>query len=97
MGKSDTFRKGTEKGEVVVIKSRSDSHFQPNQSELTQRNLPETGDNLVRITHIMLKKRFYLTSSYSCVILALLIRIEVYRAISEGNNTEIRREHAEVL
>ena len=31
MGKSDTFRKDTEKGEVVVFKSRSDSHFQPNQ------------------------------------------------------------------
>ena len=31
MGKSDTFRKGTEKGRVVVFKSRSDSHFQPNR------------------------------------------------------------------
>ena len=63
MGKSDTFRKGTEKGEVVVIKSRSDSHSQPNQSELTQRNLPETGEILVRITHIMLNLRFYLTTA----------------------------------
>ena len=80
-----------------MIKSRSDSASQTNQSELTQRNLPDYWDNLVRITHIMLKKRFYLTSSYSCVILALLIRIEVYRAISEANNTEIRRGHAEVL
>ena len=71
MGKSDTFRKGTEKGRVVVIKSRSDSHFQPNQSELTQRNLPETGENLVRITHIMLKKRFYLTGTYSYGILTM--------------------------
>ena len=76
MGKSDTFRKGTEKGEVVVIKSRSDSHFEPNHSELIQRNLPETGENLVRITHIMLKKRFYLTNTEKAVILALLIRIE---------------------
>ena len=38
MGKSDTFKKDTEKGEAVVIKSRSDSHFQPNRSGLTQRN-----------------------------------------------------------
>ena len=38
MGKSDTFKKDTEKGEAVVFKSRSDSHSQPNQSELTQRN-----------------------------------------------------------
>ena len=97
MGKSDTFRKGTEKGRVVVIKSRSDSHSQTNRSELTHRNLPETGENLVRITHIMLKKRFYLTNTEKAVILALLIPIEVYRAISEGNNTEIRRGHAEVL
>ena len=80
-----------------MIKSRTDSPVSPNQSELIHRNLPDYWDNLVRITHIMLKKRIYLTSSYSCVILALLIRIEVYRAISEGNNTEIRREHAEVL
>ena len=76
MGKSDTFRKGSEKGEVVVIKSRTDSHSQPNQSELIQRNLPDYWDNLVRITHIMLKKRFYLTNTEKAVILALLIRIE---------------------
>ena len=38
LGLSDTFRKGTEKGEVVVFKSRSDSHSQTNRSELTQRN-----------------------------------------------------------
>ena len=38
MGKSDTFKKDTEKGEVVVFKSRSDSHSQTNRSELTQRN-----------------------------------------------------------
>ena len=76
MGKSDTFRKGTEKGEVVVIKSRSDSHFEPNRSGLTQRNLPETGEILVRITHIMLKKRFYLTATSEYVILTMSIRIE---------------------
>ena len=62
MGKSDTFRKATEKGRVVVIKSRTDSPVSPNHSELTQRNLPETGEILVRITHIMLKKRIYLTA-----------------------------------
>ena len=76
MGKSDTFRKGTEKGEVVVIKSRSDSHFKPNQSELTQRNLPDYWDNLVRITHIMLNLRFYLTATSEYVILTMSIRIE---------------------
>ena len=63
MGKSDTFRKGTEKGRVVVIKSRSDSASQANQSELTQRELPDIGENLVRITHIMLNLRFYLTTA----------------------------------
>ena len=31
LGKSDTFRKGTEKGRVVVFKSRSDSASQANQ------------------------------------------------------------------
>ncbi len=76
MGKSDTFRKGTEKGEVVVFKSRSDSHSQTNRLGLTQRNLPETGDNLLRITHIMLKKRFYLTSYIAYVILTMSIPIE---------------------
>ena len=43
MGKSDTFKKDTEKGEAVVIKSRSDSHSQTNQSELTQRNAQISG------------------------------------------------------
>ena len=59
-----------------MIKSRSDSHFQPNQSELTQRNLPDIGENLVRITHIMLKNRNNLTSGYSYDILTMSIRIE---------------------
>ena len=40
---SDTFRKDTEKGEVVVFKSRSDSHSQTNRSELTQRNAQISG------------------------------------------------------
>ena len=43
MGKSDTFRKAIEKGRVVVFKSRSDSHSQTNQSELTQRNAQISG------------------------------------------------------
>ena len=43
MGKSDTFRKDTEKGEVVVFKSRSDSAFPANRSELTQRNAQISG------------------------------------------------------
>ena len=63
MGKSDTFRKGSEKGRVVVIKSRTDSASQANHSELTQRNLPDNRDFLVRITHIMLKNRNNLTTA----------------------------------
>ena len=63
-----------------MIKSRSlsanHSDFPPNQYRDTQRNLPETGENLVRITHIMLKKRFYLTTQSRPVILTMLIRIE---------------------
>ena len=71
MGKSDTLRKGTEKGEVVVIKSRNDWAFQTNHSELTQRELPDYWEFLVRITHIMLNLRFYLTYAYSHGILTL--------------------------
>jgi len=71
MGKSDTFRKDTEKGEVVVIKSRTDSAFQTNHSELTQRELPDYWEFLVRITHIMLKFRNNLTGTHSCGILTL--------------------------
>ena len=59
-----------------MFKSRSDSHSQTNQYRDTQRNLPETGENLVRITHIMLKKRFYLTTQKRPVILTMSIRIE---------------------
>ena len=59
-----------------MFKSRSDSHFQTNRLGLTQRNLPEYWANLVRITHIMLKKRFYLTTQTACDILAMVIRIE---------------------
>ena len=59
-----------------MFKSRSDSASQTNRSELNQRNLPEYWDNLVRITHIMLKKRFYLTSETACDILTMSIRIE---------------------
>ena len=59
-----------------MFKSRSDSHSQTNRSGLTHRNLPDYWDNLVRITHIMLKKRFYLTNTEKAVILAMLIRIE---------------------
>ncbi len=77
MGLSDTFRKGTEKGRVAVIKSRSDSHYEPNRSELTHRNLPDMGENLVRITHIMLKNRNNLTGAHSYVILTMSILIEI--------------------
>ena len=71
MGKSDTLRKGTEKGEVVVIKSRNDSSFDSNHSELTQRELPDYWEFLVRITHNMLNLRFYLTGTHSYGILTL--------------------------
>ena len=43
MGKSDTFRKDTEKDRAVVFKSRSDSASQANRSELTQRNAQKSG------------------------------------------------------
>ena len=43
MGKSDTFRKDTEKDRAVVFKSRSDSHLQTNRSGLTQRNAQISG------------------------------------------------------
>ena len=59
-----------------MFKSRSDSHSQPNQRELTQRTHPDYWDFLVRITHIMLNLRFSLTTQIACDILALLIRIE---------------------
>ena len=63
-----------------MFKSRSlsanHSDFPPNQYRDTLRELPETGENLVRITHIMLKKRFYLTTQSSCGILTMSIRIE---------------------
>ena len=63
-----------------MFKSRSlsanHSNFSPNQYRDTLRELPETGENLVRITHIMLKLRFYLTTEYGCDILTMSIRIE---------------------
>ena len=63
-----------------MFKSRSlsanHSDFPPNQYRDTQRNLPEIWENLVRITHIMLKKRFYLTTQTAYGILAMVIRIE---------------------
>ena len=63
-----------------MIKSRSlsanHSNFSPNQYRDTLRRAPDYWDNLVRITHIMLKKRFYLTTENSCDILTMSIRIE---------------------
>ena len=68
------------KGRVVVIKCR---HLSANHRELsanqyrdTLRRRPDIRENLVRITHIMLKKRFYLTSETACDILTMSIRIE---------------------
>ena len=64
-----------------MFKSRSlsanHSDFPPNQYRDTLRGPTDIWDSLVRITHIMLKKRFYLTTERACDILALLIRIEV--------------------
>ena len=97
MGKSDTFRKDTEKGEVVVIKSRTDSSFDSNHSELTQRELPDYWEFLVRITHIMLKFRNNLTYPHSHVILALLIRIENLRVASEDIRGWTTQRYAENL
>ena len=63
-----------------MFKSRSlsanHSDFPPNQYRDTLRGHPDYWDNLVRITHIMLKKRFYLTTESSCDILTMSIRIE---------------------
>ncbi len=63
-----------------MFKSRSlsanHSDFPPNQYRDTLRGHPDYWDNLVRITYIMLKLRFYLTNTQRPVILALLIRIE---------------------
>ena len=63
-----------------MFKSRSLSanhnDFPPNQYRDTHRGPPDIWDFLVRITHIMLKIRFYLTNPLRPVILALPIRIE---------------------
>ena len=75
-------------------------NFPPNQYGDRHRELPDYLDFLVRITHIMLKKRFCLTTPIKFGILAMLIRIEVYRASLRGTTlkyAEIHRGHAEVL
>ena len=63
-----------------MIKSRSlsanHSNFPPNQYRDTLRGPTDIWDSLVRITHIMLKKRFYLTTQTAYGILAMVIRIE---------------------
>ena len=63
-----------------MFKSRSlsanHSDFPPNQYRDTLRGPTDIWDSLVRITHIMLKKRFYLTTESSYDILTMLIRIE---------------------
>ena len=63
-----------------MFKSRSlsanHSDFPPNQYRDTLRGPTDIWDFLVRITHIMLKKRFYLTTENSCDILTMSIRIE---------------------
>ena len=63
-----------------MFKSRSlsanHSDFPPNQYRDTHREPTDIWDFLVRITHIMLNLRFYLTTVSSCDILTMLIRIE---------------------
>ena len=58
-----------------MFKSRSlsanHSDFPPNQYRDTHRGPTDIWDFLVRITHIMLKKRFYLTRLLAYVILTL--------------------------
>ena len=59
-----------------MFKSRSDSAFPAESVRTYTEKRTDIWDNLVRITHIMLKKRFYLTSENSCDILTISIRIE---------------------
>ena len=63
-----------------MFKSRSlspnHSNFPPNQYRDTHRGPTDYWDSLVRITHIMLKKRIYLTTLPAYVILTMSIRIE---------------------
>ena len=63
-----------------MFKSRSlsanHSNFPPNQYRDTHREPTDIWDSLVRITHIMLKLRFYLTTQTACDILTMSIRIE---------------------
>ena len=63
-----------------MFKSRSlsanHSNFPPNQYRDTLRGHPDYWDNLVRITHIMLKNKKNLTTENSCGILTMSIRIE---------------------
>ena len=63
-----------------MFKSRSlsanHSDFPPNQYRDTHRGPTDYWDSLVRITHIMLKLRFFLTTESSCGILTMSIRIE---------------------
>ena len=68
--------------------------FPSNQYRDRQKQSQISGHHLVRITHIMLKKRFYLTNSYSSDILALLIRIEDSQSTREGGR---HREPSEIL
>ena len=58
------------------IFSANHSDFPPNQYRDTHRGPTDNWDFLVRITHIMLKKRFYLTTQSRPVILTMSIRIE---------------------
>ena len=58
------------------IFSANHSDLSPNHHRDTLRGRPDIRENLVRITHIMLKKRFYLTTQSRPVILTMLIRIE---------------------
>ena len=51
-------------------------NFSPNHHRDTHREPTDIWDFLVRITHIMLNLRFYLTTVSSCDILTMLIRIE---------------------
>ena len=56
--------------------SANHGDLSPNHHRDTLRGRPDIRENLVRITHIMLKKRFYLTTQRRPVILTMSIRIE---------------------
>ena len=96
MGKYDfrTLLKKVKKRGLLTISQYIANHASYQSYRDTHRGAPETGENLVRITHIMLKKRFYLTTENSCGILTMSIRIEDSLSTREEGR---HREPSEIL